>query len=167
MKPQDIVILLKIIALNSENWQQKALANSLNMSQSEISQSLSRLNFSGLYNGISKKVMRLALMDFLQYGLSYVFPQKPGPIAKGIPTVHSAPPLNSKIQSRDQYVWPTSKGKVKGQSILPLYPSIVKTIEQDEKLYQLLILVDAIRVGRAREREIAICELKSLILYEQ
>lgn len=165
MKPQDVVILLKIIALNSVNWQQKPLAESLKMSQSEVSQSVARSKYSGLLDGESKKVSRLAFMDFLQYGLALIFPQKPGPIARGIPTAHSAPPLNTHIQSNEIFVWPSAKGKVRGQSILPLYPSIVEAIESDEKFYQLLTLVDALRVGRARERKLAITELKLRILH--
>lgn len=164
MKPQDIVILLKIISLDSEDWQQKPLAESLNMSQSEISQSLSRSKYSGLINSESKKVSRMKLMEFLEYGIEIVFPQKPGAISRGIPTAHSAPPLNSLIKSDEIYVWPSAKGKSRGQSIEPLYPSILKTIEKDDKLYALLALVDAIRVGRSRERELAIKELKARIL---
>jgi hypothetical protein len=45
-----------------------------------------------------------------------------------------------------------------------LYPSVVDAVQNDEKLHELLALVDAIRVGRAREREIAIKELKQRIL---
>ena len=44
MKPQDVVLLLKIIAINTENWQQKPLADELKMSQSEVSQALARYN---------------------------------------------------------------------------------------------------------------------------
>ena len=165
MKPQDIVILLKIIAYCSELWQQIPLAEALKMSQSEISQSLARSKYAGLLDGSGKKVMRLALMDFLQYGLAYVFPQKTGPVVRGVPTAHSASPLNAVIQSEELYVWPSANGKARGQSIVPLYPSVVEAAMKDEKLYQLLALTDALRVGRAREKEIAVSELKQRILH--
>ena len=163
MKPQDVVILLKIIAGNSEDWQQVPLADALKMSQSEVSQSVARSKYAGLLESSGKKVMRLAVMDFLQYGLAYVFPQKPGPIVRGVPTAHSAPPLNTIIKSNELFVWPSAKGKARGQSILPLYPSVIQAAEQDEKLYQLLALADALRVGRARERKLAVAELKKRI----
>ena len=67
MKPQDVVILLKIIAVDSDQWQQKSIADELKMSQSEVSQSVARSKFAGLLDGSGKKVMRLALLDFLQY----------------------------------------------------------------------------------------------------
>lgn len=164
MKPQDIVILLKIIAYDNKDWGQVSLAESLNMSQSEISQSLVRSKFAGLLDGGGKKVMRMALMDFLQYGLAYVFPQKPAAIVRGMPTAHSAPPLNEEIQSEELYVWPSASGKSRGQSILPLYPSVVEAAKKDEKLYQLLALVDALRVGKTREKNLALRELKHRIL---
>jgi hypothetical protein len=104
--------------------------------------------------------MKLALMDFLQYGIKYVFPQKPGPVVRGIPTSHSASPLKEQIQSSEDYVWPYAKGTIRGHSILPLYASVPEAALKDNDLYELLALVDAIRVGRAREKEIAINELK-------
>ena len=164
ISPQDIVVLLKISTYNNQHWEQAPLSEVLCMSQSEISKSVARSKYAGLLDSSGKKVRRLALMELLQYGISYVFPQQPGPIVRGIPTAHSAPPLNEIIVSNEPYVWPSGKGKVRGQSIIPLYPSVVEAVQKDKKLYELLALVDAIRVGRAREKEIAIKELKSRIL---
>jgi len=165
MKPQDVVILLKIIATGSDQWQQQSLADELKMSQSEVSQSVARSRFAGLLDGSGKKVMRLAFMDFLQYGLAYAFPQKPGSMVRGVPTAYSAPPLNAIIQSNELLVWPSAKGKYRGQSILPLYPTVVDAVDKDTKLYQLLALADTLRVGKAREKELAISELKKLLLH--
>jgi hypothetical protein len=41
-----------------------------------------------------------------------------------------------------------------------LYVSVPEAVLKDEVLYELLALVDALRVGRAREKEIAVAELK-------
>ena len=161
MKPQDVVLLLKIESMNTEGWQQIPMAEALGMSQSEVSEAVKRLKFSGLLDPKGKKVMKLALMEFLQYGLRYVFPQKPGAVVRGVPTSHSAPPLNQEIQSNEHYVWPYSKGMSRGHSIIPLFPSVPQAAINDEPLHELLALVDALRVGRARERELAIIELKN------
>jgi len=163
MKPQDIVILLKIIALNNDNWQQLPLAFSLRMSQSEVSQSVARSKFAGLLDDTGKRVMRQALVDFLQYGLAVVFPVKPGAIVRGIPTAHSAAPLNQKINSGEKYVWPFAMGNVRGHGITPLYTSVPQAAMEDERLYELLSLVDALRVGKARERNLAFQELNRRI----
>lgn len=94
-----------------------------------------------------------------------VFPQQPGAVVRGVPTAHSAPPLSLSIQSTEHYVWPSGKGTLRGQSIIPLYPSVVDAVQNDQKLYELLAMVDAIRVGRAREKELAIIELQNRIIY--
>lgn len=164
MRPHDIVILLKIAAKRTNSWYMKDLSHELSISASEVSESINRSIIAGLIAPNKKRLMKLALLDFLEHGLKYVYPQQPGPIVRGIPTAHSAPPLNNIIVSEEPYVWPYGKGKVRGQSIVPLYPSVVDAVLQDEKLYELLALVDAVRVGRAREKEIAIKELKSRIL---
>ena len=164
IKPQDIVLLLKIISSDDDSWNQKPIAKELGMSQSEISESVARSKFAGLLDSSGKKVFRMALMDLLQYGIRYVFPQRPGAMVRGVPTAHSAKPLNQIIQSEENYVWPSAKGKVRGQSILPLYPSVANAVESDTKLHELLALVDALRVGKVREQELAIKELQTRIL---
>jgi hypothetical protein len=44
---------------------------------------------------------------------------------------------------------------VRGSALLPLYPNLPLTAEKDQTLYELLALFDALRIGQAREREIA------------
>ncbi|RFC55345.1 hypothetical protein DXU93_04105 [Brumimicrobium aurantiacum] len=160
LKPQDVLLLLKIVSNNTPSWNQKPMAESLGLSQSEVSEAVGRCKYAGLLAPNGKMVMRLSLLEFLQYGLRYVFPIKPGPVVRGVPTSHSAKPLSEEIQSSEAYVWPYGKGTVRGQSILPLYPSVPEAALKDEKLYELLALVDALRVGRARERELAVSTLK-------
>ena len=164
ISPIDIVILLKIIASKQNQWFQIQIADSLFISQSEISKSLNRSSYAGLYDPKGKKVMRKAFMELLQYGIRYVFPQQPGAIVRGVPTAHSAPPLDAIIQSEEKYVWPSGKGSARGQRIIPLYPSVVDAVKLDSLLHELLALVDVLRVGRARERELAIQELKKRIV---
>lgn len=163
MKPQDVVVLLKVIALNNDNWQQIPLAHSLKMSQSEVSQSVARSKYAGLLDDNGKKVMRQALYDFLQYGLAVVFPAKPGAVVRGIPTAHSTAPLNKEISSGEDYVWPFAKGNVRGHGITPLYGTVPQAVLDDEQLHALLALVDALRVGKAREKNMAVRELKNRI----
>lgn len=160
LKPQDILLLLKIISEENPKWNQKPIAQALGLSQSEVSESVARSKYSGLLDPKGKIVMKLGLLEFIQHGIRYVFPQQPGPIARGIPTAHSAHPLKEQIQANDAYVWPYGKGSVRGQIIAPLYPSVPEAALKDQKLYELLALVDAIRAGRARERDLALVELK-------
>ena len=96
--------------------------------------------------------------------VKFSFPVRPGRLVKGIPTSHSASPLNSKIVSDDKYVWAHLKGTVKGESIEPLYEKAPDAALVDPKLYEILALIDSMRVGKVREREIAKEELRKRIL---
>ena len=70
MRPHDVVILLKIIALKDKSWQYRDLSASLNISISEISASLVRSSEVELIDSNrKKKVSRNNLMDFIQFGI--------------------------------------------------------------------------------------------------
>jgi DNA-binding Lrp family transcriptional regulator len=165
MSPQDVVVLLKIVCYGQESWLQVQLAEGLGLSQPEISNSLARSKYAGLIDNSGKQVRKKALMEFLQYGIAYAFPARPGPVVRGVPTAHSGPPLNKLIESSgEEYVWPSATGQLRGQAISPLYKNVVKAAKNDLELHQLLSLVDAIRVGRVREKQLAIEELKKRLL---
>ena len=105
LKPQDVVILLKIIALGEKSWFHHTIAQELGISQSEVSQSLNRSKYAGLIDDARKKVNKLAFTEFLLHGVAYAFPQQPGAIVRGVLTAHSAEPLNQIINSNEKYVW--------------------------------------------------------------
>jgi hypothetical protein len=44
--------------------------------------------------------------------------------------------------------------------IEPLHPAAPKACLKDTKLYEYLVLCDALRVGKAREKNLAMVELK-------
>ncbi len=163
MRPQDIVVLLKIAAKGKKSWYMKDLAQELSISPSEVSESLNRSVLAGLIANDKVTIIKGALLEFLQNGLRYVYPQKPGALVRGLATAHSAPPLNSKIDSQEKYVWPWSKGKDRGQSVDPLHPSVPEACQKDKLLYELLALADALRLGKAREQNLAITALKERI----
>ena len=163
MKPQDIVVLAKLLAIDDPGYTQMALAQTLYMSQSEISGALARSTYSGLLINKGKEVNRKFFFDFIQYGLAVVFPQHPGPIVRGTLTAHSAPPLDSEIVSSEFYVWPYAKGSNRGQSIAPLYHTVPQAVMLDNTLHELLALFDVVRVGRVREKNIALKILEARI----
>jgi hypothetical protein len=166
MRPQDIAVLLKIIAAGNESWQNKDLSTALSLSASEISESLNRSQIAGLIDGKKKKVSRQSLMEFLEHGFRYVFPAEPGPLTRGIPTAHAHPFMSNIFPSDEPYVWPHAEGKVRGVAIEPLYVGAIKAVQSDGQLYKLLALADVIRIGKVRERKVAIDELKKTILHE-
>lgn len=160
MRPHDIAILLKIAAKQEHAWLMKDLAVELGISASEVSESLNRSAIAGLLTKDKKRLMKLAILDFLEHGLRYVYPQKPGSKVRGVPTAHAAPPLVREIESSEAYVWPYGEGTVRGESIEPLYPKLPEACLKDPVFYELMALCDALRVGKVRERNLAIEALK-------
>ena len=164
MRPQDILILLKISALGDDDFYLKDLSQELGISPSEVTESVNRSVIAGLIAEDKKTLMRKALFEFLVHGLPYVFPQKPGAVVAGMPTAHSAPPLNKEFKSDELYVWPDPKGEVRGQMIEPFHPGQINASKHNIELYELLALADAMRVGKAREKKLAEMELKKRLL---
>ena len=117
----------------------------------------------GLYNPITRIVHRQALMEFIQYGLRYVFPVIPGGMVTGVPTAHSHPFYAHYFVAEMVYVWPDLDGESRGLSIEPLHSNVSKAVRNDEQLYKLLASVDILRIGRVREMKMAIEELKKII----
>lgn len=164
MRPQDVVILLKISSMKIEKWRMQDIASALKISASEVSESLARSKSAKLIAANKRDIFVSSLLEFLIYGLKYAFPVIPGAVVRGVPTAHSAAPLKDKIMaSTDNYVWPSSKGTMRGQAIEPLYKTVPEVAIEDKELYELMALVDAIRVGRAREVQLAIEELEKIL----
>lgn len=165
MRPHDIAILLKIASKGQNLWYMKDLAYELGISASEISESINRSVIAGLISSDKKTLKKLSLLDFLKSGLRYVYPQQPGSMVRGIGTAHSAPPLNNKIMSEEQFVWPLGKGNIRGQAVEPLHPKTPEACLRDKKYYELMALTDAIRIGKVREQNMAFEMIKQRIEY--
>ena len=105
----------------------------------------------------TRRVRGEALRNFLVHGVPYAFTASPKEITRGMPTAWAAPAMSGKFSTSDQLppVWPDPNGKVQGAAVQPLYPSVPGAAGRDPALYDLLALVDALRIGRARERGIA------------
>lgn len=164
MRPQDVVILLKMTTLHNTFWRIEDLRLSLKLSASEVSEALDRCRMAKLVDISKRKVYTAALLEFLFYGLKYVFPVEPTGIVRGILTAYSAPPINSMIATGShKIVWAYSKGSERGEAIEPLYKTVPEIVENDPQLYELLTLVDTIRIGKLREVDLAKKELTKRI----
>ncbi len=164
LKSQDVLLALRLTA-RPEPTAQAAIAEAIGISTSEVSKGLKRLNRSHLYNLQDRRVVRSSLREFLCFGLRYVFPARLGLLGEGMPTAHSASPLSERIQASesDGAVWeaPVIPGVLRmcGRVVEPIHKSAPQAASKDPALYELLALVDAVRVGRARERKFARDEL--------
>ena len=98
--------------------------------------------------------------------MQFVFPQHPGTMVNGIATAHAHPFMSIFFKTETPFVWADINGKERGLSIAPFYRNQTKAVKDDEQLYKFLALVDVIRIGRVREIEVAIKELKKIFLNE-
>lgn len=165
IKPQDILVLMKLISLNKAPWTYSMIAKSIKMSQSETHGAVKRLTESKLYNDFTREPIIAAVKEFVFYGLKYIFPAKRGGQTRGILTSYAANPLSDVITQNDLLppVWPYCKGNSVGLEFKPLYKSVPEAIQEDSELYELLILIDAIRSGSVREQNIAMSKFEEKI----
>ncbi len=104
------------------------------------------------------------LAEFALHGAKYAFPAVKLPLVIGVPTSHSAPAFAGVFApGSTDFVWPHPNGSVRGVGVEPLHPSVPFAAMQDAKLYELLALFDALRVGKVRERGMALERLQALI----
>lgn len=172
LKPQDIVVLAKLITLRNKNdWSQNSIATELCLSPSQINSAFKRLVAAKLitpYQPPEKPFPILqACEEFLIHGLKYVFPAKQGGITRGVPTGYAAPIFKGQINLGNDPipVWPYAEGNEKGMALTPLYSSVPESISKypNPEFYNLLSLLDALRSGRMREKQIAEKELSNIL----
>jgi len=181
--PQDVVVLLKLVSSGFKPWTYAALGHDLALSPSQVFRSIQRCEDARLLDSTplprpiapsandkkhglaGSQPNRANLKEFLVHGVKYAFPVERGGMVRGIPTAHAAPPLNQLLVpgSEPPPVWPSPAGSMRGTEFSPLYKNVPEASQRDPELYKLLALVDAIRDGRARERELAITELAARI----
>lgn len=164
LRPQDILILLDL-ALEGDGRRSLAdLGQSVGVSASEVHGALKRARESGLLLD-KRRVNRKGLLEFLVHGLKYVWPARRGPLTRGIPTGYAAPALREHFAASEgpPPVWPDPEGEVRGETFVPIYPSVPHASRTSPDLYNALALVDAIRGGRVREQKIAADQLRQLL----
>ncbi|MGH7813578.1 MAG: hypothetical protein ACREQI_06200 [Candidatus Binataceae bacterium] len=162
LKPQDLAVLLKLLKAGGKRPPYASLAIDLCMSPSEVHASIRRARAARLIHGprLEERVSAKALEEFLVHGIRYAFPPEKGGMTRGIPTAAAAKPLNRIMtQEEPPPVWPFEQGSRRGYAFQPLYKKAPQAALKDPELYELLALIDAIRGGGAREREIAKREL--------
>jgi hypothetical protein len=164
LKPQDVLVLLKLVALGDRSWSYAWLAVQLGMSPSQLHSAVKRALAAQLAVRKEEAVVPNLrnLEEFMVHGVKYAFVPERGEMTRGMPTSYAAPPLEQHFapSSEPPPVWPDPEGAVRGMAFSPLYKLAPGAAREDQKLYELLVLVDAIRDGRVRERDLAIRELK-------
>lgn len=159
-KSLDVYALAKL-TLEESTRPYAVVAGELGMSASEFHAAVQRLGRAGLVDQKKRRVRQGAVREFLIHGLRYVFPVAMGGLTRGIPTSYAAPPLSQLLSFANENipVWPDASREQPGYAVEPLHPSAPRAVRRDSRLYEVLALIDALRDGRARERQIAEKEL--------
>ncbi|HIP06905.1 MAG TPA: hypothetical protein EYG66_03425 [Mariprofundaceae bacterium] len=163
LKEEDIYVGLKLVVLRNEPWSMQRIGESLGLSASRVHGAIHRLLKANLIRkDKGYKVISANLKEFLVHGIRFVFVPDIGEPCRGMPTASYAAPLNIDFFETNHlpHVWPDAEGEVRGISFSPLCKHVPKGARSDAELYALLALVDAIRGGRARERNMAIEQIK-------
>lgn len=160
MKAQDVLVALKLITIGEEPWSFARLGKALGLSVGASHNAITHLHAAGLVFARRGEavVARRRFLDFLVHGVPASFYPVRGPLCRGTPTAFSAPSLSSVSTGVDRavaIVWPVANGRVTGESLEPLYPTAPRAALMDPELYELLALIDCLRVGKARERKTA------------
>jgi hypothetical protein len=156
-------VLAKLLAHDGPRPSMAQLGIDLSVSSSEIHAALKRLAQSRLISSDTdgNRPFLEPVEEFLVHGVKYAFPARRGEVTRGVPTSYAAPPLNKAVVSESELppVWPFPRGQHRGITLEPLYKTVPVAALRDNRLYELLALIDALREGRARERKLAESEL--------
>ena len=160
LKPQDALVACKVFSLGDEPWSYRLLAASLSLSLAETHGSVGRCLDAGLLvrgrrNRRKIRVDRRRLYDLCAVALpTFCYPVRVRSVL-GVPTSVRAGCLADSFPPSEAptVVWPCELGEVvRGEGLLPVYPSVPQVARRDPLLHKLLALVDVVRVGTARER---------------
>lgn len=160
LKPIDLLIGLKILT-SKEGWTQMGIATELCLSSSQVNSAIKQLLGSNLFTLRDGRPCPTfsVLIDFMIFGVPYCFPAKVGELSVGMPTAYAAEPLCHQISLGNDPIpiWPYALGKNRGIVLEPLHRNVPKALTEypDDNLHEILVLLDAIRIGRAREKNIA------------
>ena len=164
LRPQDVVVLLRLSLERESIPTYATLADELKLTASEIHAGIER----AMAGQLARKdasgrpaVLLEPLRLFVQHGVRYCFPATRGGMTRGVPTGYAAAPLKALVVQPNEPapVWPHKAGTVRGAAFYPLYPTVPDAALANPALYELLVLVDAVRGGSLRERALAVAEL--------
>jgi DNA-binding Lrp family transcriptional regulator len=164
LKQQDIIILG--ILITGKDWpSQREIADSISLSQAEVSHAFKTLESVGLINLEKKTLNKLAIAEFIEHAIKYFYPIEKKGMGRGLAVGPSYPYFKSKVQSEEyNYVWPDSAGETKGVIIVPLLANLAQSVKGNEKLLVFLNTVEIFRgLGGVRHMQVAQKALKEIL----
>ena len=159
LKPLDLLILCKLAANNGRTY--GFLSESLGISRSHIHKCVKRLEICGFLN-TDIKVNKKAFLVFALGGARYAFPAEKKGTMGGVLTGLQA----VGVADGQPMVWPCkgleNEKKAAGLGVKPLHPAALESVN-DQKFWDLLALIDAIRAGDDKEAKVAMAILRERV----
>lgn len=154
LHPFDLVLAIRLLEPAGTLG---AIAAELAVVPSQVHAAIRRLRQAGLAHTDRRSTLHRALSEFVLAGVRYAFAAERGALVYGIPTAYSTLPLSALVDAVDVVVWPAPRlaHAVRGFAISPLYRGAPLLAERSPLTYTRLSLVDALRIGDARVRELA------------
>jgi hypothetical protein len=153
LRPSDIIVACQLAIAPKAQF--SALAEFTGISVGECHNAVRRLRISRLLLTDERRPPVDVLLQFLVHGVPFAFPAVIGPEIVGVPTAYSAAPFDGIVASADALVWAHADGAARGQALTPLFPGAPNLLGRNQALYEILAVVDALRIGSARVRAIA------------
>jgi hypothetical protein len=167
LKSQDIAVAIKLALHREERWTFARLGQELALTASQVFAGAKRCEFAGLIaRQDDQPIARMReLTEFVLYGVRFAFPVALGEISRGMPTASAGPYLSTVLNASAEGppVWPFAAGQARGPAVTPFYPTLPKAAARDADFYNVLTLVDAVRIGGARDRELATEQLRKTL----
>jgi hypothetical protein len=174
MKKVDVYVLVSVVVSLNKRPKLEQLSELAGLSVSVIHRSLKQLKKSKLLvelmSGDEPNFRNIE--EFLLCGFPYVFPEEKGSLVRGFATGIDGTSLKNQFaESEYPVVWAHHEGNAKGFEIEPLHkaiPELVALGKMNSGLYELLSLLDVLRIGQKREVEAAKNHIRKMLgKYEQ
>lgn len=162
LKSEDVLVLLKLIAVEPYHKDLSYLSLELGHDPSEIINSLSRLRSSNLIEDKTHKVRIPDFKNFIFNQVHQLFPTSPGKITQGMLT--GAKPdfyFAVGLSYTSIWVWPNPDYPHKGYEIQPLSEHCCFAAANDPRLRKLLAVTETLRVSGRKARDWAEAELEN------
>lgn len=153
IKPTDVVVACQLAITPDAVF--ATLSSSIGLSVGECHSAVGRLQRASLLNPGSRRPVHELLARFIVHGVPHCFPPMVQPETIGVATAGSAAVFLGHIGAAVDYVWPSAEGTMRGRGITPLLPRAAELPGRNNALYELLTIIDAVRVGETREKRIA------------
>jgi hypothetical protein len=164
--PTDLYVLAGALAHEEGDWTLRELAATLKVDHTLVHRALKRSENAGLYRTSTKQVNLANFEELTIHAARFIAPAPLGELTRGVPAAWAAQPIARTIRqpkSEPPPVWPDPLGSVRGQALQPLHPAAAKASRDTPQLASLLSIIDSLRAGDTRVRQVAAAALRDML----